>query len=489
MLGSFDHLLNLVDRGITKELRGSPRYGLPAMVTPGQTGGTIMADNDAKLIEMIRRAGFSFGPAILAESKRAGIQLALALALVEQESGFRNIFGCDRGPRKTAPWCHQDVTHERVEALIKFVDGGGKSNGVGLTQLTSIDFIRQAEAKGGAHRVEAQCRVGFGHLHDLIERHNERVGIGAYNGGEGNPNLVYADSVLGLRGKWQMRINQALGGNGAGPSGDAVVHRDLILTTPFTEGPDVGALQQAINARARDLPFIGASLAKDGQFGSYTLRAAGRVAFALGLSDQICSAIKDGTVPQLAQELIRHPAKRSDADRRRAHEREPELKRRWRARRTGGSAAVRWARSRIGVHEHPAHSNWGHPVQDWILFTGYGGPVFWCGCFVAFAVVKKGGAHVPERIRLGFDLNINEDARAGKNGFEGAVPVNEARPGDIATFNFRHIGLVAGPTKNGMIHTIDGNTSSSNGSNNNGGEVAEHRRPVDQVTCVGRLHY
>jgi hypothetical protein len=40
-----------------------------------------------------------------------------------------------------------------------------------------------------------------------------------------------------------------------------------------------------------------------------------------------------------------------------------------------------------------------------------------------------------------------------------------------------------------MIHTIDGNTSASNGSNNNGGEVAEHRRPVSQVTCVGRLRY
>jgi hypothetical protein len=460
------------------------------MLGPGQTGGvTTMGNNDGKLVEMIRGAGFSFGPAIVAESKRAGIQLALALALVEQESGFRNIFGCDLGRRDTAPWCHQDVTHGRVEALIRWVDGGGISNGVGLTQLTSIDLIRQAEADGGAHTVEAQCRVGFGYLHGLVERHGERVGIGAYNGGEGNPNLDYADSVLGLRGKWQLLVNQALGGNGAGPSGDAAVHRDLILTTPFTEGPDVRALQQAINARARELPFTGASLAKDGQFGSYTVRASGRVAFALGLSDEICSAIKAGTVAQLAQDLIRHPAKRSAADRRRAREREPELKRRFQARRTGASAAVRWARSKIGVHEKPASSNWGHPVQDWILFTGYDGPVFWCGCFVAFAVVKKGGADVPERIRLGFDQHINQDAQAATNGFEGTVDVSDARPGDIATFDFRHIGLVAGPTKNGMIHTIDGNTSASDGSDNNGGQVAEHRRPVSQVTCVGRLRY
>ena len=40
-----------------------------------------------------------------------------------------------------------------------------------------------------------------------------------------------------------------------------------------------------------------------------------------------------------------------------------------------------------------------------------------------------------------------------------------------------------------MIHTIDGNSSASNGSDNNGGEVAEHRRNTSLVTCVGRLNY
>ena len=88
-----------------------------------------------------------------------------------------------------------------------------------------------------------------------------------------------------------------------------------------------------------------------------------------------------------------------------------------------------------------------------------------------------------------YDHYINADARNGENGFEREASVNDAKPGDIATFNFRHIGLVVGPTRNGMIHTIDGNTSASDGSNNNGGEVAEHRRPVSEVTVVGRLRY
>jgi len=161
---------------------------------------------DAKLIKMVRDSGHAFGPAILATSKREKLSFALALALVEQESDFQNIFGCDQN----APFCHLPVTPDRVKALIAHVNGGGISNGVGLTQLTSIGFIQQAEARGGAHKVRPQCRVGFGLLHGLIERHGEEFGIGAYNGGEGNPSFDYAAKVIKLRNNWQARINQVL---------------------------------------------------------------------------------------------------------------------------------------------------------------------------------------------------------------------------------------------------------------------------------------
>ena len=283
--------------------------------------------------------------------------------------------------------------------------------------------------------------------------------------------------------------SQAPGGAGPSGPGDSSVHRDLTMTTPNIKGQDVKALQRAVNARARELPFTDAKLTTDGEFGSHSLNACERVAFALGLSDADCSAISDGNLVQLTQQLIRNPEGLSEAQRQRAKTREPELKHRHEAQQVGARAAVRWARSKIGVHEEPSGSNWGRPVEEWITFTGYGGPVFWCGCFVAFAVVKNGKADVPQRIRLGFDEYINDDAHGGRNGFQRAVSVDEARPGDIATFSFHHIGLVVGRTRNGLIHTIDGNTSASDGSSNNGGEVAEHKRPVSLVTCVGRLHY
>jgi hypothetical protein len=449
--------------------------------------------NGNKLIAMIKAEGFSFAPAIMTEAGKEGVPLGLALALVEQESAFRNIFGADHGPQNAVPWCHQPVTQQRVQELIRYVENGGISNGVGLTQLTSIDLIKQAEAEGGAHTPEAQCRVGFRLLHGLIERHGEHTGIGAYDGGEGNPPTKqteqYADDVIALRAKWHGRIVDALGGGD--PSGDAAVHRDLVLTVPNMAGPDVQALQRAINARARELPYTDANLHPDGQFGPFTLHAARRVAFALGLSNDVISAIEAGTVAQLTQQLIRQPARLLPADLQRAIDRVPELERRYKARHTGAQAAVRWARlqARRHVHENPPASNWGHPVQDWITYTGYKGPVPWCGCFVAEAAVKHGGAKVEDRIRLGFDGFIVDDANAKKNGFEEAVSPHEAQPGDIATFTFHHIGLVVGPTKNGMIHTIDGNTSAANGLNPDGGEVAEHRRPVDLVAVVGRLRY
>jgi hypothetical protein len=57
------------------------------------------------------------GQIIVEEAESAG--LALACALVEQESGGRNIFGCDLSlVDDRPPYCHHQVTRERVQKLI-----------------------------------------------------------------------------------------------------------------------------------------------------------------------------------------------------------------------------------------------------------------------------------------------------------------------------------------------------------------------------------
>lgn len=156
-----------------------------------------------RLARIINQHG-AYGTTIVRQAGRAGITVALAAALVEQESGFRNIFGCDLGARSSVPYCNQKVTYRRTRKLVNHVKRGGTSNGVGLTQLTSYDFLRRAGQR--LHRPTAQCRVGFQHLKYLIDKHGKRFALGAYNGGEGNPQFDYADEVLAREAKWRKRF-------------------------------------------------------------------------------------------------------------------------------------------------------------------------------------------------------------------------------------------------------------------------------------------
>jgi hypothetical protein len=152
------------------------------------------------------------GQVIAEEAEGAGLGLDLACALVEQESGGRNIFGCDGrnfDEPDEVPFCHARVTAEKVQMLLANIDAGGASNGVGLVQLTYPMYIRQAEGMGGAHRPRFQCRVGFTLLRNLIERYGTRTGLGIYNGGPAHPNFAYAWDVLEKRNEWRRRLKAA----------------------------------------------------------------------------------------------------------------------------------------------------------------------------------------------------------------------------------------------------------------------------------------
>ncbi|HEV2745640.1 MAG TPA: hypothetical protein VGV91_20970, partial [Rubrobacter sp.] len=129
-----------------------------------------------------------------------GLFVSTAAALLEQESGGKNIFGCDFGARLTnvPPFCQIEVTKERVKRLIDNFHQpppGIGANGIGVTQLTSMSLVEQAERMGGAHLVRHQMRVGFGHLNRLIAMFGWPEGAAAYNAGPGN-----LQSVMGTYG-------------------------------------------------------------------------------------------------------------------------------------------------------------------------------------------------------------------------------------------------------------------------------------------------
>lgn len=143
-----------------------------------------------------------------------GLYISTAAALVEKESGGKNLFGCDHGTRWThePPYCQVAVTRERVKALIRNVNTGGGQNGVGMTQLTSIDLVQEAERLGGAHLPRFQMRVGFRYLNDLIARLGWPAGAAAYNAGAGNWRAVintYGADMAKKEREWAARLSEA----------------------------------------------------------------------------------------------------------------------------------------------------------------------------------------------------------------------------------------------------------------------------------------
>ncbi len=158
---------------------------------------SIAEPRDVTLAHKLRAKGVKNALRIVIECRhRHGkvIPVSLGLALQEQESGGRNIFGADIG----APFAHQPVTERRVRELVKHVRAGGLSNGVGPMQLTFIGFIDEANRDGGAWLPAVNIATGLGIVAGHIKRHGVPGGLATYNAG--NPQAAagkkYAKQVI-----------------------------------------------------------------------------------------------------------------------------------------------------------------------------------------------------------------------------------------------------------------------------------------------------
>ena len=150
--------------------------------------------------------------------------------------------------------------------------------------------------------------------------------------------------------------------------------------------------------------------------------------------------------------------------------------------------AEAWARAQVGTVEHPAGSNSGPGISDWIR-AGGGAPGWaWCQYF-ANAVAVRGGAPQLKTGYTPYVLRGNYRAL----GFE-PLSLATAREGDMVFFKWPgvshdpcdHVGvlLVKGP---GTVTCLEGNTSSGNaGSQNNGGGVWIRTRSRSLV--AGAVH-
>jgi hypothetical protein len=248
-------------------------------------------------------------------------------------------------------------------------------------------------------------------------------------------------------------------------------HRPLTLTSPYMTGPDVKALQRAVNERrrARKLSTIGV----DGEWGPDTDAAVRETAWFLGIAKKRI----DGPVSADVQFLIRNPEMRNDTQLARAKKRLQQLAH-------SASAVVRAALEHVGKTEMPAGSNRGPGIisrcqRAMLGHDGY----FWCGAFVGYFLEKTGGVPI-SRTRIVYTPAIVADAKAKTNGFSGWHPVAKARPGDLALFDWmpsdgvaaNHVELVVRNLGGGRLECVGGNTSKGGQDNNGGGIYRQERK-------------
>jgi soluble lytic murein transglycosylase-like protein len=167
---------------------------------------TAARPRDYLLARRAKRAGakrYALRAIIEAERPTSRVSPSLALALIEQESGFRNVFGCDHGPGKA--YCHQGVTRAKVQALRR----SGLMNGVGPAQLTWKGYVEEADRDGGAHKTSVNIATGIRILDSHIKATgSEFKALATYNAG--NPNSQqgqrYARQVLERKAKYHRAL-------------------------------------------------------------------------------------------------------------------------------------------------------------------------------------------------------------------------------------------------------------------------------------------
>ena len=407
----------------------------------------------------IRAHGGRFESVLVREARRVRLPVALACAIVEQETGFRNVFGHDavRNPVRSPPGGVLAVTRENYAQYLQHRRQGLGNQGVGPMQLTSPGLQDRADQLGGCWQPGPNIRVGLEFLAGNIRRMGLRPGVVAYNG-SGPAAQRYGDDVLARARQWEQRLRDArpprphpTPGPTPGPAPAPSTPRTFRLESPPMRGRDVAGFQQLLNGR-----FAAWNIDKridvDGEYGAMTRRAARQAVYALGISG---TELAHGVTPELRSKLRRLSRRTGEeiahAARRRGWV--GRLRRQHEGR--GAQAALAYARKHLGVVESPPSTNRGPLIDRWNRATGTmpGSP--WCGNFANACLMAAG---FPPEPWLKLCSAIEGNAKAAKGGWQWTT---SPRPGDLVLFTVsgaaNHVGIVEAIAR-GAVVTIEGNT-------------------------------
>lgn len=250
-------------------------------------------------------------------------------------------------------------------------------------------------------------------------------------------------------------------------------------------------LQKGINKWSEKLNYE-LRIKVDGTVGPQTLRAAKIVGYSLGVGPNNRLALKRGRLTRDLRALLRRDRKRTKKELKRAGRRKA-WRRATRAKLKGGpNKAVQYLMQYKGKTESPPGSNkapWG--LTNWQLSFGawlIGQP--WCGIAVGKALQAAGVKGITSRV-AGVAL-IEEDAKAGRNGFKSWHGPTEGKRGDaVVLFGYGvHVGLIRKRIPGVGYLTVEGNTSSGiTGSQDNGGGVWPRLRTYSSVRGCARPAY
>jgi mannosyl-glycoprotein endo-beta-N-acetylglucosaminidase/CHAP domain-containing protein len=275
------------------------------------------------------------------------------------------------------------------------------------------------------------------------------------------------------------------GAGGAGGGGQPVGPRTRTfrVKSPEMKGKDIRAFQRVINERLKRWG-VDTRVEVDGEYGTFTRRAARQVAFGLGLAE---TDYKHGFTPEV-REKLRDPAKRTQAEIARA-ERRGEWRRRLRKRHRGGgpAMALEFARAHIGVKEI-AGNNRGKLIDQWNLASHCPLGSAWCGNFMNACLRAAGFENQPW---LAACRVIESHARAGQGGWQWIA--SNPRPGDLILFTIdgaaNHVGMVESVSGSQVI-TIEGNTRADTEPVNSNPDAVERRhRPLSSARGYARPPY
>lgn len=165
---------------------------------------------DLNLVAKMRKAGIVNPIYTLQAAKAAKLDLAIACAILSQESGGgKNEWGHDPTIFVGGGRFGEIVTKEAYLAYKaqRGPTGRGGMQGVGPCQLTYYSYQDKADALGGCWLPRWNMQVGFQLVHDLIQKDGLHAGLAGYNG-SGSAAERYADTVMGRIEQWKQILGR-----------------------------------------------------------------------------------------------------------------------------------------------------------------------------------------------------------------------------------------------------------------------------------------